>query len=132
MCHTACSGPNSLEHGASIDAGIDDDWVDGGDGDDRIVGGEGNDSILGGAGNDTIFAGNDPDLGLDVLDIPDEDDASNPFTPDRVTDNGRDTVDGGSGNDVIYGADDADMLRGCSATGRRGNTAGAAPVAGRT
>ncbi|MEP2955424.1 MAG: Hint domain-containing protein [Sulfitobacter sp.] len=97
-----------------IDAGIDDDWVDGGDGDDRIVGGEGNDSILGGAGNDTIFAGNDPDLGLDVLDIPDEDDASNPFTPDRVTDNGRDTVDGGSGNDVIYGADDADMLRGGS------------------
>ena len=97
-----------------INAGIDDDIVDGGDGDDRIVGGEGNDSLLGGAGNDTIYAGNDPDLGLDVLDIPDEEDASNPFTPDRNPNNGMDTVDGGAGNDVIYGADDADMLRGGS------------------
>ncbi|MFG6591207.1 Hint domain-containing protein [Sulfitobacter sp. 1A12157] len=97
-----------------INAGIDDDIVDGGDGDDRIVGGEGNDSLLGGAGNDTIYAGNDPDLGLDVLDIPDEEDASNPFTPDRNPNNGMDTVDGGAGNDVIYGADDADLLRGGS------------------
>ncbi|MFG6561513.1 Hint domain-containing protein [Sulfitobacter sp. 1A15299] len=97
-----------------INAGIDDDFVDGGDGDDRIVGGEGNDSLLGGAGNDTIYAGNDPDLGLDVLDIPDEEDASNPFTPDRNPNNGMDTVDGGAGNDVIYGADDADLLRGGS------------------
>ncbi|MFG6563328.1 Hint domain-containing protein [Sulfitobacter sp. 1A13421] len=97
-----------------INAGIDDDIVDGGDGDDRIVGGEGNDSLLGGAGNDTIYAGNDPDLGLNVLDIPDEEDASNPFTPDRNPTNGMDTVDGGAGNDVIYGADDADMLRGGS------------------
>ncbi|SFG43965.1 Hint domain-containing protein [Sulfitobacter dubius] len=97
-----------------INAGIDDDFVDGGDGDDRIVGGEGNDSLLGGAGNDTIYAGNDPDLGLDVLDIPDEEDASNPFTPDRNPTNGMDTVDGGAGDDVIYGADDADLLRGGS------------------
>ena len=97
-----------------IDAGIDDDWVDGGDGDDRIVGGEGNDSLLGGAGNDTIYAGNDPDLGLDVLDIPDDMDPSNPFTPDRNPTNGMDTVDGGSGDDEIYGADDADFLRGGS------------------
>ncbi|MEP4859312.1 MAG: Hint domain-containing protein, partial [Alphaproteobacteria bacterium] len=97
-----------------ISAGIDDDFVDGGDGDDRIVGGEGNDSLLGGAGNDTIYAGNDPDLGLDVLDIPDEEDASNPFTPDRNPTNGMDTVDGGAGDDVIYGADDADLLRGGS------------------
>jgi len=97
-----------------INAGIDDDFVNGGDGDDRIVGGEGNDSIFGGAGNDTIYAGNDPELGLDVLDIPDDMDPSNPFTPDRVPNNGMDTVDGGSGDDVIYGADDADMLRGGS------------------
>ena len=97
-----------------INAGIDDDIVDGGDGNDRIVGGEGNDSILGGAGNDTIYAGNDPDLGLDVLDIPDDNDPSNPFSPDRNPTNGMDTVDGGSGDDVIYGADDADMLRGGS------------------
>ncbi|NUH65460.1 Hint domain-containing protein [Sulfitobacter sp. S0837] len=97
-----------------IDGGIDDDYIDGGDGDDRIVGGEGNDSILGGRGNDTIYAGNDPDLGLDVLDIPDEVDPANPFTPDRVPNNGMDTVDGGAGDDVIYGADDADLLRGGS------------------
>ncbi len=97
-----------------INAGIDDDEVSGGDGDDRIVGGEGNDSIVGGAGNDTIFAGNDPDLGLDVLDIPDEPTGSNPFSPDRAPGNGRDTIDGGAGNDVIYGADDDDVLMGGS------------------
>ena len=96
-----------------IDAGIDDDIVSGDAGDDRIVGGEGNDSILGGSGNDTIYAGNDPDLGLDVLDIPDEDDGST-FAPDRNPTNGMDTVDGGAGDDVIFGADDDDMLRGGS------------------
>ncbi|MGJ8626618.1 MAG: Hint domain-containing protein [Sulfitobacter sp.] len=97
-----------------IDAGIDDDIVDGGDDDDRIVGGEGNDSILGGAGNDTIYAGNDPDLGLDILDIPDEPTPGFPLSPDRNPDNGQDTVDGGAGNDVIYGADDDDLLMGGS------------------
>ncbi|MEX3315604.1 Hint domain-containing protein [Sulfitobacter sp. PS-8MA] len=97
-----------------IDGGIDDDQINGGAGDDRIVGGEGNDSIRGGRGNDTIYAGNDPELGLDVLDIPDEADPANPFTPDRVPHNGMDTVDGGAGDDVIYGADDADLLRGGS------------------
>ena len=97
-----------------IDGGIDDDLIDGGDDDDRIVGGEGNDSILGGRGDDTIYAGNDPDFGLDILDLPDEATAGNPFTPDRNPDNGQDTVDGGSGNDVIYGADDDDVLFGGS------------------
>ncbi|MCX7565305.1 cadherin-like domain-containing protein [Sulfitobacter sp. F26169L] len=95
-----------------IDAGIDDDIVDGGDGDDRIVGGEGNDSILGGDGNDTIYAANDPDRGLDDLEI--EDDGSNPFGPDLLPENGRDTVDGGAGDDVIYGGDDDDLLMGGS------------------
>ena len=78
-----------------IDGGIDDDVIDGddtnnpseGDG-DRIVGGEGNDLIDGGAGDDTIFAGNDPDLGLDQLNI--EDDGTNPLFPaDPVPDNGK-------------------------------------------
>ena len=93
-----------------IDAGIDDDLVDGGEGDDRIVGGEGNDLIDGGDGNDTIYAGNDPDLGLDVLDITDEDTGG--FSPDRNPDNGQDTVNGGAGDDVIFGADDDDVLNG--------------------
>lgn len=97
-----------------IDAGIDDDVVYGGDGGDRIVGGEGNDLIRGGDGNDTIYAGNDPDLGLDILDIPDEPTAGNPFAPDREPGNGRDTVYGGAGDDVIYGADDDDLLIGGS------------------
>jgi Ca2+-binding RTX toxin-like protein len=95
-----------------IDAGFDDDIVDGGDGDDRIVGAEGNDSITGGAGNDTIYANNDPDLGLDALEI--EDDGSNPFGPDLEPNNGNDTVDGGSGDDVIFGGDDDDSLIGGS------------------
>ena len=95
-----------------IDAGFDDDIVDGGDGDDRIVGAEGNDSIRGGDGNDTIYANNDPDLGLDALEI--EDDGSNPFGPDLRPDNGRDTVDGGAGNDLIFGGDDDDLLMGGS------------------
>ena len=95
-----------------INAGIDDDIVSGDGGNDRIVGGEGNDNILGGDGADTIYAGNDPDLGLDLLDIPDEALESNSLTPDRRPDNGRDTVDGGAGNDVIYGADDDDVLLG--------------------
>lgn len=93
-----------------IDGGIDDDEIIGDDGADRIVGGEGNDLIEGGVGNDTIYAGNDPDLGLDALNI--EDDGSNPFGPDLRPDNGRDTVFGGDGNDVIYGADDEDVLYG--------------------
>ncbi len=100
-----------------IDGGIDDDIIDGDDttnptegGDDRIVGGEGNDLITGGVGNDTIYAGNDPDLGLDFLNI--EDDGSNPFGPDLRPDNGRDTVDGGEGDDLIFGADDDDVLLG--------------------
>jgi Ca2+-binding RTX toxin-like protein len=96
----------------NINAGIDDDIVDGDGGHDRIVGGEGNDLIRGGAGNDTIYAGNDPDLGLDVLDIPDEEDPAYGFSPDRRPDNGRDTVEGGRGNDVIFGADDDDLLDG--------------------
>ncbi len=95
-----------------INAGIDDDIVTGDDGNDRIVGGEGNDLIDGGAGDDTIFAGNDPDLGLDVLDIPDEDLGG--FSPDRNPDNGQDTVNGGAGNDMIFGADDDDVLNGGS------------------
>ncbi|MGC1497993.1 MAG: tandem-95 repeat protein [Sulfitobacter sp.] len=95
-----------------INSGIDDDIVDGGADDDRIVGGEGNDSILGGTGNDTIYAGNDPDLGLDILNIPDEATPGFPFSPDRNPDNGQDTVDGGDGDDVIYGADDDDLLIG--------------------
>ncbi|KIN72244.1 cadherin-like domain-containing protein [Sulfitobacter guttiformis] len=95
-----------------IDAGIDDDVIDGGQGDDRIVGAEGNDSIRGGNGNDTIYANNDPDLGLDALEI--EDDGSNPLGPDLAPGNGRDTVDGGSGNDVIFGGDDDDLLMGGS------------------
>ena len=95
-----------------IDAGFDDDIVSGGDGDDRIVGAEGNDSITGGAGNDTIYANNDPDLGLDALEI--EDDGSNPFGPDLEPDNGDDTVDGGAGDDVIFGGDDNDSLIGGS------------------
>lgn len=93
-----------------INAGIDDDIVDGGDDDDRIVGGEGNDVIDGGAGNDTIYAGNDPVLGLDVLDITDEDTGG--FAPDRNPNNGQDTVFGGAGDDVIFGADDDDVLDG--------------------
>lgn len=94
-----------------IDGGIDDDEISGDDGADRIVGGEGNDLIEGGIGDDTIYAGNDPDLGLDQLDI--EDDGSNPIFPaDPVKDNGKDTVFGGEGNDVIFGADDDDELFG--------------------
>ena len=93
-----------------INAGIDDDNVDAGGGADRVVGGEGNDFILGGTGNDTIFAGNDPDLGLDQLDI--EDDGSNPLGPDLRPGNGRDTVLAGAGDDVVFGADDADELFG--------------------
>lgn len=97
-----------------IDGGIDDDQIDGGADDDRIVGGEGNDNILGGVGDDTIYAGNDPDLGLDVLALPDEATDGFIFSPDRNPDNGRDTVDGGAGNDVIFGADDDDVLFGGS------------------
>jgi hypothetical protein len=97
-----------------INAGIDDDIVDGDAGDDRIVGGEGDDTIEGGSGNDTIYAGNDPDLGLDVLDIPDEATDDFPFSPDRNPDNGRDLVNGGAGDDVIFGADDDDTLMGGS------------------
>ncbi len=95
-----------------IDGGIDDDEITGDEGADRIVGGEGSDVIEGGIGNDTIYAGNDPDLGLDFLNI--EDDGSNElgFGPDLRTDNGRDTVFGGDGNDVIFGADDDDVLYG--------------------
>ncbi|WP_299041449.1 tandem-95 repeat protein [uncultured Tateyamaria sp.] len=101
-----------------IDGGIDDDIIDGDDsndstagGADRIVGGEGNDLIDGGVGDDTIFAGNDPDLGLDQLNI--EDDGSNPIFPgDPRPDNGMDTVFGGEGNDLIFGADDDDELYG--------------------
>ncbi|WP_299282093.1 tandem-95 repeat protein [uncultured Tateyamaria sp.] len=94
-----------------IDGGIDDDRITGDEGDDRIVGGEGNDLIEGGIGNDTIFAGNDPDLGLDQLNI--EDDGSNPLFPaDPRPDNGIDTVFGGDGDDVIFGADDTDFLFG--------------------
>ncbi|MEP1898404.1 MAG: cadherin-like domain-containing protein [Ascidiaceihabitans sp.] len=93
-----------------IDGGIDDDVITGDEGDDRIVGGEGSDDIQGGIGNDTIYAGNDPDLGLDNLNI--EDDGSNPFGPDLRPDNGIDTVSGGEGDDVIFGADDADILMG--------------------
>ena len=95
-----------------INSGIDDDIVDGGDGNDRIVGAEGNDSILGGDGNDTIYANNDPELGLDFLEI--EDDGSNPLGPDLRPGNGRDTVDGGAGDDLIYGGDDDDLLIGGS------------------
>ena len=93
-----------------IDGGIDDDSIFGDDGADRIVGGEGNDVIEGGAGDDTIHAGNDPDLGLDFLNI--EDDGTNPFGPDLRPDNGDDTVFGGDGNDLITGADDDDVLYG--------------------
>ena len=95
-----------------INAGIDDDVINGDDGDDRVVGGEGNDLIQGGEGDDTIYAGNDPDLGLDILDIPDEPTDGFPFSPDRNPDNGQDTVFGGAGDDVIYGADDDDVLDG--------------------
>lgn len=97
-----------------IDGGIDDDLIDGGVDDDRIVGGEGNDTIIAGSGDDTVYAGNDPDLGLDVLEIPDEATPTNPLTPDREPDNGDDSVLGGAGNDVIFGADDDDTLRGGS------------------
>ncbi|APX13727.1 hypothetical protein BWR18_06020 [Tateyamaria omphalii] len=94
-----------------IDGGIDDDEISGDEGTDRIVGGEGNDLIKGGDGDDTIYAGNDPDLGLDQLNI--EDDGSNPFFPaDPRPDNGMDTVFGGEGNDLIFGADDDDELYG--------------------
>ncbi|MBY5932820.1 tandem-95 repeat protein [Tateyamaria omphalii] len=94
-----------------IDGGIDDDEISGDEGTDRIVGGEGNDLIKGGIGDDTIYAGNDPDLGLDQLNI--EDDGSNPFFPaDPRPDNGMDTVFGGDGNDLIFGADDDDELYG--------------------
>ncbi|WP_052249673.1 cadherin-like domain-containing protein [Tateyamaria sp. ANG-S1] len=94
-----------------IDGGIDDDEIFGEDGFDRIVGGEGNDLIEGGIGDDTIYAGNDPDLGLDQLNI--EDDGSNPIFPsDPRPDNGMDTVFGGDGNDLIFGADDDDELYG--------------------
>lgn len=95
-----------------IDGGIDDDLIDAGADDDRVVGGEGNDSILGGLGDDTLYGGNDPDLGLDVLDIPDVPTDANPFAPDRNPDNGQDTIDGGEGNDLIFGADDDDVLLG--------------------
>ncbi len=95
-----------------IDAGIDDDDISGGGGDDRIVGAEGNDNITGGAGNDTIYANNDPDLGLDFLEI--EDDGSNVLGPDLEPNNGDDTVDGGAGNDLIFGGDDNDHLMGGS------------------
>lgn len=80
------------------------------DGDDRIVGGEGNDFIEDGVGNDTIHAGNDPELGLDFLNI--EDDGTNALGPDLRPDNGKDTVSGGDGNDLITGADDDDVLSG--------------------
>jgi len=95
-----------------IDGGIDDDEITGDEGADRIVGGEGNDVIEGGDGDDTIYAGNDPDLGLDILNI--EDDGTNAlgFGPDLRPDNGRDTVFGGDGDDVIFGADDDDQLFG--------------------
>ncbi|WP_390914501.1 cadherin-like domain-containing protein [Pseudosulfitobacter sp. SM2401] len=93
-----------------IDGGIDADSITGDEGNDRIVGGEGSDSITGGVGNDTIHAGNDPDLGLDFLNI--EDDGSNPFGPDLRPDNGKDTVSGGEGDDLITGADDDDLLMG--------------------
>ena len=93
-----------------IDGGIDDDQITGDDGTDRIVGGEGNDLIEGGVGDDTIFAGNDPELGLDQLNI--EDDGSGIFPADPRQDNGRDTVFGGEGNDLIFGADDDDELFG--------------------
>ncbi|MEL6618389.1 MAG: tandem-95 repeat protein [Pseudomonadota bacterium] len=94
-----------------IDGGIDDDEITGDEGADRIVGGEGSDLIEGGIGNDTIYAGNDPDLGLDQLNI--EDDGSNPIFPaDPRPDNGKDTVFGGDGDDVIFGADDDDELFG--------------------
>lgn len=94
-----------------IDGGIDADEITGDDGADRIVGGEGSDVIDGGEGDDTIFAGNDPDLGLDQLNI--EDDGSNPLFPaDPVPNNGMDTVFGGEGNDIIFGADDDDQLFG--------------------
>lgn len=95
-----------------IDGGIDDDIIDAGDDNDRVVGGEGNDSILGGLGDDTLYGGNDPDLGLDVLDIPDVQTPANPFSPDRNPDNGQDTIDGGEGDDLIFGADDDDVLLG--------------------
>ena len=98
----------------SINAGIDDDEVSGGDGADRIVGGEGNDTLLGGDGDDYIFGGNDPDLGLDVLNIPDEETADNPFSPDRAPNNGRDYIDAGAGDDVVLGADDDDTIIGGS------------------
>ena len=95
----------------TIDGGIDDDFIDGGDDDDRIVGGEGEDEIYGGEGDDVIYAGNDPVLGLDQFNIPD--DGSDPvFGPDLRTDNGRDFVSGGEGNDTIFGADDDDELYG--------------------
>lgn len=97
-----------------IDAGIDNDLVTGGADDDRIVGGEGSDTILGGDGDDTIYAGNDPDGIGDLLDIPDEETAGSPFSPDRNPDNGRDVVLGGAGDDVIFGADDGDSLVGGS------------------
>ena len=93
-----------------IDGGIDADSITGDDGADRIVGGEGSDTILGGIGDDTIYAGNDPDDGLDNLNI--EDDGSNPFGPDLAPDNGQDLVYGGEGNDLIFGADDDDTLYG--------------------
>jgi hypothetical protein len=93
-----------------IDGGIDADMISGDDGADRIVGGEGSDVIDGGAGDDTIYAGNDPDLGLDTVNI--EDDGSNPFGPDLRADNGQDTVFGGDGNDLITGVDDDDVLYG--------------------
>lgn len=95
-----------------IDGGIDDDEITGDDGDDRIVGGEGNDVIDGGDGNDTIYAGNDPVLGLDILNIEDDGSNANGFGPDLRPDNGRDTVFGGEGNDLIFGADDDDELFG--------------------
>ena len=95
----------------TIDGGFDKDTIDGGDGNDRIVGGEGSDTIDGGKGDDVIYAGIDPALGLpDNLDI--EDDGTNPFGPDLVTNNGKDFVHGGEGNDTIYGADDDDKLFG--------------------
>ena len=93
-----------------IDGGIDADSITGDEGADRIVGGEGSDTILGGIGNDTIYAGNDPDDGLDSLNI--EDDGSNPFGPDLAPDNGQDLVYGGEGDDLIFGADDDDTLYG--------------------
>lgn len=93
-----------------IDGGIDDDIISGDDGDDRIIGGEGNDVIEGGDGNDTIHAGNDPELGLDFLNI--EDDGTNAFGPDLRPDNGKDTVSGGHDRDRFVDVTAGDTIDG--------------------